>query len=67
MISDVFFGTDYHSHLGTKSAGMAAFDAEIGLQRHIHSIANSPFRTKFEHVLEELSGTSAPQRVSVSI
>jgi len=59
VISDVFFGTDYHSHLGTKSAGMAAFDAEIGLQRHIHSIANSPFRTKFEHVLEELSGTSA--------
>ena len=36
VISDVFFGTDYHSHLGTKSAGMAAFDAEIGLQRNIH-------------------------------
>ena len=59
VISDVFFGTDYHSHLGTRSAGMAAYDASIGLQRNIHSIANSPFRTKFEHIFEEMSGTSA--------
>ncbi len=56
---DVFFGTDYHSHLGTKSAGMAAFDKEKGLQRVIHNIENSPFRTKFEHIFEEMTGTSA--------
>ncbi len=56
---DVFFGTDYHSHLGTKRGGLAAYDKEIGLQRKIHNIENSPFRTKFEHVLEEMKGTSA--------
>ena len=59
VIGDVFFGTDYHSHLGTKSAGMAAWDPEIGLQRNIHNIANSPFRTKFEHIFEEMKGTAA--------
>ena len=58
-ISDVFFGTDYHSHLGTKRGGMAAFDAEIGLQRDIHNIENSPFRTKFDKVFEEMKGSSA--------
>jgi len=56
---DVFFGTDYHSHLGTRRAGMAAYDKEIGLQRKIHNIENSPFRTKFENVLDEMRGTSA--------
>ena len=58
-ISDVFFGTDYHSHLGTRRGGMAAYDAEIGLQREIHNIENSPFRTKFEHVFDEMKGNSA--------
>ena len=58
-ISDVFFGTDYHSHLGTKRAGMAAYDVEIGLQRDIHNIENSPFRTKFENVFDEMKGNSA--------
>ncbi|MBQ8416059.1 MAG: amidophosphoribosyltransferase, partial [Clostridia bacterium] len=58
-ISDVFFGTDYHSHLGTKRAGMAAYDTEMGLQREIHNIENSPFRTRFEHVFEEMKGQSA--------
>ena len=56
---DVFFGTDYHSHLGTSRAGMAAYDKELGLQREIHSIENAPFRTRFEHVLELMQGTSA--------
>lgn len=56
---DVYFGVDYHSHLGTRRAGMAAYDTETGLQRQIHNIENSPFRTKFEHVLEEMNGTSA--------
>ncbi len=47
-ISDVFFGTDYHSHLGTRRGGMAAYDPDMGFQRSIHSIENSPFRTKLE-------------------
>ena len=59
VIEDVFFGTDYHSHLGTRRAGMAAYDAERGLQRDIHNIQNSPFRTKFEHIFEEMQGSSA--------
>lgn len=58
-IADVFFGTDYHSHLGTRRAGIAVYDNEIGLQREIHNIQNSPFRTKFEDIFEEMSGTSA--------
>ena len=58
-ISDVFFGTDYHSHLGTKRGGMAAYDKEIGLQREIHKIENSPFRTKFEKIFDEMKGNSA--------
>lgn len=56
---DVFFGVDYHSHLGTKRGGMAAYDKEIGLQREIHNIENSPFRTKFENIFDEMKGTSA--------
>lgn len=58
-ILDVFFGTDYHSHLGTRRGGMAAYDREIGLQREIHNIQNAPFRTKFEHIATEMSGTAA--------
>ena len=58
-ISDVFFGTDYHSHLGTRRGGMAAYDKEIGLQRDIHNIQNSPFRTKFEKIFDEMQGNSA--------
>ena len=56
---DTFFGTDYHSHLGTRRGGLAAYDPEIGLQRKIHNIENAPFRTKFEHVFQEMQGTSA--------
>ncbi len=59
VISDVFFGTDYHSHLGTRRGGMAAYDKETGMQRDIHNIQNSPFRTKFEHIFEEMKGNSA--------
>lgn len=58
-ISDVFFGTDYHSHLGTRRGGMAAYDTEEGLQREIHNISNSPFRTKFDGILQEMHGNSA--------
>ncbi|MBQ6876801.1 MAG: amidophosphoribosyltransferase [Oscillospiraceae bacterium] len=56
---DVFFGTDYHSHLGTRRGGMASFNEEIGLQRQIHNIENSPFRTRFENVFDEMKGNSA--------
>ena len=55
---DVFFGVDYHSHLGTRRGGVAAYDSKIGLQRVIHNIENSPFRTKFEHILSDMKGTS---------
>lgn len=58
-LTDVFFGVDYHSHLGTRRGGLAAYDPEIGLQRKIHNIENSPFRTKFENIFDEIKGTSA--------
>ncbi len=53
---DVFFGTDYHSHLGTKRGGMAIHDAEKGFQRQIHNIENTPFRTKFEGDMLKMDG-----------
>ena len=55
-IQDAFFGVDYHSHLGTKNGGLATYDPEIGLQRKIHNIGNSPFRSKFERIFEEMRG-----------
>lgn len=58
-MEEVFFGVDYHSHLGTKTGGMAAFDPEIGMQRQIHKISGSPFRTKFGHILEDMKGIAA--------
>ena len=57
-VTDVFYGTDYHSHLGTRRAGMATFDKENGFKRSIHNISNSHFRTKFEHELDEFSGNA---------
>ena len=54
---DVFFGTDYHSHLGTKRGGLAFYDADRGFQRQIHNIENTPFRTKFESDMNKLGGT----------
>lgn len=58
-VLEVFFGVDYHSHLGTRRGGLSAYDKEIGLQRKIHNIEKAPFRTKFEKILEEMKGTSA--------
>lgn len=55
-VSDVFFGTDYHSHLGTRRGGLTAYSPQKGFQRSIHSIENSPFRTKFEADVEGMSG-----------
>ena len=54
-VFDVFFGTDYHSHLGTKRGGMAIFNGHE-IERSIHNITNSPFRTKFENDVEEFHG-----------
>ena len=59
VISDVFYGTDYHSHLGTRRGGIASCNQTKGLQIEIHNIESAPFRTKFAHVFDELSGTSA--------
>lgn len=55
---DIFFGVDYHSHLGTRRGGMVIHDAKDGFQRQIHSIENTPFRTKFERDLHEFHGRS---------
>ncbi len=57
-ILDVFFGTDYHSHLGTRRGGMAIYDKANGFQRQIHNIENTPFRTKFEADLHDFHGCS---------
>ena len=53
---DVFFGVDYHSHLGTRRGGMVVYDEETGFKREIHNIENTPFRTKFEKDLPEFRG-----------
>ena len=57
VVLDVFFGVDYHSHLGTRRAGMVFYDNGT-FQRQIHSIENSPFRTKFEGDLADFHGAS---------
>ena len=54
-IFDLFFGTDYHSHLGTRRGGLVVYGEE-GFDRSIHNIESSPFRTKFEKDLNEMSG-----------
>ena len=54
-INDLFFGTDYHSHLGTKRGCMAVYGPN-GLEKEIHNIENSPFRTKFEKDVLEMNG-----------
>ena len=55
---DIFFGVDYHSHLGTRRGGMLIHDPQDGFQRQIHSIENTPFRTKFEKDLSDFHGCS---------
>lgn len=57
-ITDVFYGTDYNSHLGTKRAGLVTFDTEHGFTRSIHSIEHDYFRSKFESELDSFIGTS---------
>ena len=53
---DVFFGVDYHSHLGTRRGGMILYDRADGFQRQIHNIENTPFRTKFEKDVAKFHG-----------
>lgn len=60
---DVFYGTDFHSHLGTRRGGMAAY-TENGFNRAIHNIQNSPFRTKLEHDVEDMKGNLAIGSIS---
>ncbi len=57
-VSDVFYGTDYHSHLGTKRAGLVFFSKEEGFQRAIHSLEDGYFRNKFENDLSGFYGNS---------
>lgn len=55
-VFDLYFGTDYHSHLGTRRAGMAVYDDREGFNRAIHNIENAPFRTKFDKEVERMRG-----------
>lgn len=55
-VFDLFFGTDYHSHLGTRRAGLAVYSEETGYNRAIHNIENAPFRTKFDKDISGMKG-----------
>lgn len=55
-VFDLFFGTDYHSHLGTRRAGMVVYGKEKGYERAIHNIENAPFRTKFDKEVNDMHG-----------
>ena len=57
-VNDLFYGTDYNSHLGTKRAGMVTFDAVKGFSRSIHSLERDYFRSRFESELEKFAGKS---------
>lgn len=56
-VFDLFFGVDFHSHLGTRRAGLAVYNPETGFDRSIHNIEGAPFRTKFESALTKMKGT----------
>ncbi|MDD6137499.1 MAG: amidophosphoribosyltransferase [Lachnospiraceae bacterium] len=55
-VFDLFYGTDYHSHLGTRRAGMAVYGEDAGFEKAIHNIENSPFRTKFQKEANSMKG-----------
>ena len=63
-LEDVYYGTDYLSHLGTHRAGIACYDPIIGLQREIHDIEDVPFRTRFEHIFSDMEGNAAVGSIS---
>lgn len=56
-VFDLFYGVDYHSHLGTRRAGMAVYSTESGFDKAIHNIENAPFRTKFSKESTDMHGT----------
>ena len=57
-VNDLFYGTDYHSHLGTKRAGLVTFDQDKGFSRSIHSLERDYFRSRFEGELDSFTGSS---------
>ena len=57
-VCDIFYGTDYHSHLGTKRGGLAVCDPENGITRRIHDITNAQFRSKFDDDIDKFAGNS---------
>ena len=58
-VNDLFYGTDYNSHMGTKKGGLATYDPDLGFMRSIHNLQNAYFRSKFEDELGKFSkGTS---------
>ena len=58
-VADLFYGTDYNSHLGTRRGGMATFSKEKGFVRSIHNLESSYFRTKFEPTLDRFEGSTS--------
>ena len=56
-VFDLFYGTDYHSHLGTRRAGMAVYDAQKGFDRAIHNIESAYLRTTFKREIHTMEGT----------
>lgn len=65
IVMDLFFGTDYHSHLGTRRGGMCVLEKD-GFNRAIHNISNAPFRSKFEEEIEEMKGNMGIGAISDS-
>ena len=57
-VNDLFYGTDYNSHMGTKKGGLATFDPQLGFMRSIHNLQNAYFRSKFEDELDKFKGNS---------
>ena len=56
--ADLYYGTDYNSHLGTRRGGMVTYDDELGFRRSIHNLESTYFRTKFEGELDKFTGNS---------
>lgn len=63
-VFDLFYGVDYHSHLGTRRAGMAVYDEESGFDKSIHNIENAPFRTKFSDESASMKGNMGIASIS---
>ena len=58
-VADLFYGTDYNSHLGTRRGGLATYSSEKGFVRSIHNLESSYFRTKFESTLDKFEGATS--------